>query len=191
MSALKERWSGQVKLAEYRDKPFFLCEYAHAMGNGPGGLRDYWDAIRQHDRLIGGCVWEWLDHGIRTTAPDGSSYYAYGGDFGERAPRRQLRLRRPAFPRPHAVAGTVGIQKGARAGAGRGTVARTGRSEPARAQRLRLRVARAAAGLLAADRRRRGAGGRRRGAAGARAGRRGHDRGAATAWSHSPAPGTT
>ncbi len=76
-------WSGQVKLAEYSDKPFFLCEYAHAMGNGPGGLREYWDAIRQHDRLIGGCVWEWLDHGIRTTAPDGSSYYAYGGDFGE------------------------------------------------------------------------------------------------------------
>jgi len=77
------RWSQRVSLAEYRDKPFFLCEYAHAMGNGPGGLHDYWNAFRQHDRLIGGCVWEWLDHGIRTTAPDGSSYFAYGGDFGD------------------------------------------------------------------------------------------------------------
>ena len=72
-----------VRLEEYRDKPFFLCEYAHAMGNGPGGLSDYWDAIWNYDRLIGGCVWEWLDHGIRTTTPDGCSYFAYGGDFGD------------------------------------------------------------------------------------------------------------
>ncbi|MFL5802194.1 MAG: glycoside hydrolase family 2 TIM barrel-domain containing protein [Roseiflexaceae bacterium] len=73
----------KLSLEEYRDKPFFLCEYAHAMGNGPGGLSDYWDAIWRYDRLIGGCVWEWLDHGIRRTTPDGRAYFAYGGDFGD------------------------------------------------------------------------------------------------------------
>ena len=36
-----------------------------------------------YDRLLGGCVWEWLDHGIRTTTPDGRAYFAYGGDFGD------------------------------------------------------------------------------------------------------------
>ena len=40
-------------------RPFFLCEYAHAMGNGPGNLKEYWDAIYQSPRLLGGCVWEW------------------------------------------------------------------------------------------------------------------------------------
>ncbi len=64
-------------------RPFFLCEYAHAMGNGPGNLQEYWDAIYAHKRLIGGCVWEWCDHGIRTTDEDGREYFAYGGDFGD------------------------------------------------------------------------------------------------------------
>jgi len=76
-------WSEQVPLEAYVHKPFFLCEYAHAMGNGPGGLSEYWEAIRRYDRLLGGCVWEWLDHGIRTTTPDGRAYFAYGGDFGD------------------------------------------------------------------------------------------------------------
>ncbi len=65
------------------DKPMFLCEYAHAMGNGPGGLQDYWDIIYAHKRLSGGCVWEWIDHGIRVEDEEGSEFYAYGGDFGE------------------------------------------------------------------------------------------------------------
>ena len=51
-------------------KPFFVCEYAHAMGNGPGNLREYWDAIEAHSRLLGGCVWEWVDHGIRRFTPE-------------------------------------------------------------------------------------------------------------------------
>ncbi|MEJ2748903.1 MAG: glycoside hydrolase family 2 TIM barrel-domain containing protein, partial [Anaerolineae bacterium] len=76
-------WSEPVPLAVYADKPFFLCEYAHAMGNGPGGLTGYWDAFWQYDRLLGGCVWEWIDHGIRTTTEDGRSYFGYGGDFGD------------------------------------------------------------------------------------------------------------
>ena len=56
--------------------PIFMCEYAHAMGNGPGDVWQYWDAIYQHPDLIGGCIWEWCDHAV---------YYngnlRYGGDF--------------------------------------------------------------------------------------------------------------
>ena len=50
----------------YASKPFVLCEYAHAMGNGPGGLLEYWEeAIYKYDRLMGGFIWEWVDHGLR------------------------------------------------------------------------------------------------------------------------------
>ncbi len=59
-------------------RPYFLCEYAHAMGMGPGSLEEYWDAIYTYPRLIGGCVWEWCDHSI---LKDG--HYTYGGDHGE------------------------------------------------------------------------------------------------------------
>ncbi len=64
-------------------KPLFLCEYSHAMGNGPGDLKDYWDVIYRYPKLMGGCVWEWVDHGIKTETEDGRSYFAYGGDFGD------------------------------------------------------------------------------------------------------------
>ena len=64
-------------------RPYFLCEYAHAMGLGPGSLKEYWETIYAHDRLIGGCVWEWVDHGILTETEDGEPFYAYGGDFGD------------------------------------------------------------------------------------------------------------
>jgi beta-galactosidase/evolved beta-galactosidase subunit alpha len=64
-------------------KPFILCEYGHAMGNGPGGLKEYWDAFYSSPRLQGGFVWEWLDHGIRRQRPDGREFFAYGGDFGD------------------------------------------------------------------------------------------------------------
>ncbi|GAA3834308.1 glycoside hydrolase family 2 TIM barrel-domain containing protein [Streptomyces chiangmaiensis] len=69
--------------ARQRTKPFLLCEYAHAMGNGPGALDQYEALVHKHPRLHGGFVWEWRDHGILTTTPDGRPYYAYGGDFGE------------------------------------------------------------------------------------------------------------
>ncbi len=64
-------------------KPLFLCEYSHAMGNGPGDLKDYWDVIYRYPKLMGGCVWEWCDHGIAAQTSDGRSFYAYGGDFGD------------------------------------------------------------------------------------------------------------
>jgi beta-galactosidase len=69
--------------AHRRALPFIQCEYAHAMGNGPGGLSEYEELFDAHPRLAGGFVWEWIDHGIAQTAPDGTRYYAYGGDFGE------------------------------------------------------------------------------------------------------------
>ena len=65
------------------DKPHLLSEYGHAMGNGPGSLKEYWDVIEASPRLQGGFVWEWLDHGLRF--PDGKrpGAFAYGGDFGD------------------------------------------------------------------------------------------------------------
>ena len=62
-----------------RQLPFILCEYAHAMGNGPGGLADYQRLFESYDRLQGGFIWEWIDHGIK----DERYGFAYGGDFGE------------------------------------------------------------------------------------------------------------
>jgi beta-galactosidase len=66
-----------------KTKPLFQCEYSHAMGNGPGDLQDYWDVIYKYPKLMGGCVWEWCDHGIKTHTEDGTPFFAYGGDFGD------------------------------------------------------------------------------------------------------------
>ncbi len=66
-----------------RSLPFVQCEYAHAMGNGPGGLLEYQQLFEKYPRCMGGFVWEWIDHGIRQTTPDGREFFAYGGDFGE------------------------------------------------------------------------------------------------------------
>ena len=64
-------------------KPFIMCEYAHAMGNAVGNLREYWEVIEKYPRLIGGCIWDWVDQGLRKKTPDGKEYFAYGGDFGD------------------------------------------------------------------------------------------------------------
>jgi beta-galactosidase len=63
--------------------PFILCEYAHAMGNGPGGLLEYRELFEKYPRCQGGFIWEWLDHGITQNSADGRQFFAYGGDFGE------------------------------------------------------------------------------------------------------------
>lgn len=62
-------------------KPHILCEYAHSMGNGPGGLDEYWDIFDTYPRLQGGFVWEWADHGILSRSAGGGAYYRYGGDY--------------------------------------------------------------------------------------------------------------
>jgi beta-galactosidase len=69
--------------ARRRAMPFILCEYAHAMGNGPGGLWEYQELFERHPRCQGGFVWEWIDHGLRARTEDGREFFAYGGDFGE------------------------------------------------------------------------------------------------------------
>jgi beta-galactosidase/beta-glucuronidase len=65
------------------DKPHLLTEYGHAMGNGPGSLKEYWELIEQYPRLQGGFVWEWLDHGLIFPGGTRPGAYAYGGDFGD------------------------------------------------------------------------------------------------------------
>ena len=55
---------------------YFMCEYAHAMGNGPGDVCDYWDVIYNNKNFIGGCVWEWIDHTVLVNGVP-----KYGGDF--------------------------------------------------------------------------------------------------------------
>lgn len=88
-------------------RPFFMCEYAHAMGQGPGNLKEYWEAIWAAPRLVGGCIWEWADHSIRRKGDrllfrgaacqpavqeseeklpvpfSAQEWFAYGGDFGD------------------------------------------------------------------------------------------------------------
>lgn len=68
--------------AETRDRPLILCEYAHAMGNSIGNLKDYWDVIDAHEQLQGGFIWDWVDQGLRKTSERGESFFAYGGDYG-------------------------------------------------------------------------------------------------------------
>ena len=70
---------GNSTTRRLNDRPYFLCEYAHSMGVGPGGIEDYWEQIYSFDALMGGCVWEMVDHAV--LHPDGS--YTYGGDHGE------------------------------------------------------------------------------------------------------------
>lgn len=70
-------------IIENSKHPHLLCEYCHAMGNGPGNLKEYQDLFYAHDKLQGGFIWEWFDHGIESYTEDGEKYYRYGGDFGD------------------------------------------------------------------------------------------------------------
>ena len=72
---------GKNKLKETR--PFYLCEYSHAMGVGPGDIKQYWDVFYKYPRCIGGCIWEWCDHSVVLEDEDGNKAYGYGGDCGE------------------------------------------------------------------------------------------------------------
>ena len=69
--------------SDHGEKPLILCEYAHAMGNSPGGLSDYFHAFENYHGLQGGFIWDWKDQGLKKTAENGREYWAYGGDFGD------------------------------------------------------------------------------------------------------------
>lgn len=64
------------------DRPFFMCEYAHSMGNSPGSFKEYWELIYKYPKLLGGCVWEWQDHGLRAFTENGEMFWANGSDYG-------------------------------------------------------------------------------------------------------------
>jgi beta-galactosidase len=82
-------WLAQVA-KEKSARPFFMCEYAHSMGNATGNLKEYWDVVYSAPRMMGGCIWDWVDQGLRkyTDEDPGSDgkrkwYYAYGGDYDD------------------------------------------------------------------------------------------------------------
>lgn len=66
-------------------RPLILCEYCHAMGNGPGDLEEYREVFYSNERFVGGFIWEWCDHAVvQGSDENGRIKYGYGGDFGER-----------------------------------------------------------------------------------------------------------
>ena len=93
---LSEKETGEkIEFDDYKgkqspEKPFFMCEYAHAMGNALGNFQEYWDIFYKYDCLSGGCIWDWADQAIwkETDRIDPATgkrekFLAYGGDFDE------------------------------------------------------------------------------------------------------------
>jgi len=75
-----------IKYANAEDtyRSLIMCEYSHAMGNSVGNLQDYWDAIESYKYLQGGCIWDWVDQGLRKVdAKTGKEFWAYGGDYDD------------------------------------------------------------------------------------------------------------
>lgn len=86
------------RLGEYASKPetrpYIMCEYEHAMGNGSGDFWSYWNQIYEKPYLQGGFIWDWVDQGLRTPQQKlpaahykkpgwfDKTFWAYGGDFG-------------------------------------------------------------------------------------------------------------
>ncbi|MCE0811374.1 beta-galactosidase subunit alpha [Buttiauxella sp. W03-F01] len=84
ISTMYSRVSMMNAFGEYpHPKPRIICEYAHAMGNGPGGLAQYQAVFNQHNSLQGHYVWEWCDHGLLVHDEQGRERYQYGGDYGD------------------------------------------------------------------------------------------------------------
>ena len=80
------RWERLLSIAQHPDdnRPVLTSEYSHAMGNAIGNLKEYWDEIYSHPRMLGGFIWDWVDQGLYKTTAEGVRYMAYGGDFGDR-----------------------------------------------------------------------------------------------------------
>ncbi|NTW40794.1 MAG: DUF4981 domain-containing protein [Cellulomonadaceae bacterium] len=70
-------------LRTHRDKPFILCEYAHAMGNSFGAVDKYLDLADREPLFQGGFIWDFADQAVRLTDRWGREYFGYGGDSGE------------------------------------------------------------------------------------------------------------
>lgn len=76
-------WDIEKRMAEYKDKPYMLCEYAHAMGNSFGGNEKYMALLEKYPQFFGLFVWDFVDQAVRTKTADGVEYMGYGGDFGD------------------------------------------------------------------------------------------------------------
>lgn len=87
-------WVEQVQ----EKRPIICCEYAHAMGNSLGNFADYWQVFREHPRLQGGFIWDWVDQGLDHISDGGEPYWAYGGDFGDTINDRQFCINGLNFP---------------------------------------------------------------------------------------------
>ncbi|HEI8820103.1 TPA: beta-galactosidase subunit alpha [Serratia marcescens] len=84
ISTMYSRVAMMNAFGEYpHPKPRILCEYAHAMGNGPGGLFEYQSVFNRHASLQGHYIWEWCDHGLLSHDAQGRERYQYGGDYGD------------------------------------------------------------------------------------------------------------
>ncbi len=73
-----------------QDRPFIMCEYAHAMGNSMGGFKEYWDLVRKYPTFQGGCIWDFVDQGLYKPV-DAQKYgtdhvFAFGGDYNDEDP---------------------------------------------------------------------------------------------------------
>ncbi|WP_327657309.1 glycoside hydrolase family 2 TIM barrel-domain containing protein [Streptomyces sp. NBC_00483] len=84
ISTMYSRVSQMNDMGEHpHPKPRIICEYGHAMGNGPGGLAEYQRVFEAWDSIQGHFLWEWCDHGLVATTDEGREYHAYGGDHGD------------------------------------------------------------------------------------------------------------
>jgi beta-galactosidase len=74
---------------EPRDRPLVLIEYAHAMGNSSGNMKEFWDIFYSAPQAQGGFIWDWMDQGLRLPVPGGAAgetFFGYGGDVGPSVP---------------------------------------------------------------------------------------------------------
>lgn len=88
----------QMAELDKKERPILICEYAHGMGNSNGHFKEYWDLFESHPRMIGGYIWDWIDQGLVKHTDDGTPYYAYGGDFGDKPNDEDFCLNGIVFP---------------------------------------------------------------------------------------------
>ncbi len=75
--------NGSLSPKAYAEKPYILCEYAHAMGNSLGNFQEFMDVFEKYPNCVGGFIWDFVDQGIRRFTEDEKPYWIYGGDFGD------------------------------------------------------------------------------------------------------------
>lgn len=95
-------------------RPRVLCEFAHAMGNGPGSLKEYYDLIYKYDVFCGAFVWEWCDHTVHIGYENGKSKYFYGGNFGEFPHDSNFCMDGLVYPDRHPHTGLLELKNAAR-----------------------------------------------------------------------------